>query len=230
MKKKIVLLTAFALVALLVGGGTMAWFTANAEVENKFEAGTVKIRIHEDKFEDAENVNPGDCYEKKVKIENEGSKTAYVRVKLIPTWVDENGKKMFPKHGQDPAKYNAPSKWHKDFKGDWFEYNGWYYYRYKLSSRSKTSPVITKVWFDGWKMGNEYQGAKFTLMVKAEAIQASNNAILYKWGQIPGIKLNADLDLDQDSDQSLTYEVLKSIEGFEDLTEEEFNNILNEAF
>lgn len=95
MKKKIVLLTAFALVAILVAGGTMAWFTSNPEaVTNTFKAGTVKIKVNEHGFKDKTNVNPGDCYDKVVTVKSHGSKATYVRVQLTPEWKDKNEEPM----------------------------------------------------------------------------------------------------------------------------------------
>ncbi len=45
MKRKVLLIAlTIALVAGIVGGGTMAWFTAKAEVNNEFTAGTVMIQ------------------------------------------------------------------------------------------------------------------------------------------------------------------------------------------
>ncbi len=45
-------LMSFALLLLLVVGGTMAWFTAESgEVVNTFKAGTVRIELHEKKLE-----------------------------------------------------------------------------------------------------------------------------------------------------------------------------------
>ena len=88
MKRKAVLLTTFALVALLIAGGTMAWFTDDADATNTFKTGRLEINVKEEGFneDNAENVEPGKCYDKVVKIENTGTLDAYVRVKLEPKW------------------------------------------------------------------------------------------------------------------------------------------------
>ena len=46
MKRKVVILTAFALVALLVAGGTMAWFTGTARANIEYKAGTIKVEVN----------------------------------------------------------------------------------------------------------------------------------------------------------------------------------------
>jgi hypothetical protein len=63
----------------------MARFTDKADAVNTFKAGTVKIELHDEFDEEAaQNVNPGDCYDKVVYVENTGTMDAYVRVKLTP--------------------------------------------------------------------------------------------------------------------------------------------------
>ena len=199
MKKKMVLLTAFALVALLVAGGTMAWFTSNAEVLNNFTAGTVKIEVNEHGFEDVANVNPGDSYEKKVTVKSSGSKRTLVRVKLTSSWTDADGSPINPGPGKDPATYVANSL---PILGDWIKIGDWYYYKKELKQGNETAALIKNVRFDGGKMNNDYQGATFTLKVEAEAVQATNWAPLHVWG----LRLNA----------------LQELEGYENVTEAEF--------
>ena len=71
MKKTLLIgLLVFSLVALLVVGGTMAWFTSEDEVTNKFTAGTVKIEINEHEFEDIIDWNPGDTTNKDVSVKS----------------------------------------------------------------------------------------------------------------------------------------------------------------
>ncbi len=79
-----------ALVAAVIGGGTMAWFTAKAEVENTFTAGTVMITAGDEVTSeglDEENVNPGDCFNKEFTIVNTGSKNIYLKMCLLEEWV-----------------------------------------------------------------------------------------------------------------------------------------------
>ena len=78
MKRKILFVAlTVALVAAVIGGATMASFTAKAEVENTFTAGTVMIEAGEEVVygeSSMANVNPGDAFKKCIPIENTGTK------------------------------------------------------------------------------------------------------------------------------------------------------------
>ena len=190
-KKNLLIGSALVLAALLVVGGTMAWFTAAADpVPNKFTAGTVKIVLHDVQTgengeeipfpdEGIGNVNPGDEYEKIVYVENTGSKAVYVRVKLTPGWKDDEGNSLALEVGT-PAVPMATfpivgDKWvlHTD---------GYYYYKDPVASLNSTEHLIEEVIFAGKEMTNDYQGATFTLKVEAEAVQASHEAYKDEWG------------------------------------------------
>lgn len=87
-------LLVIGLAVLAISGGTWAWFTSQTEVENSFTAGTVSIEAEEtavrmDGFEVCylENVNPGDCYEKELKIKNTGTKGIVLRMQLVNEWI-----------------------------------------------------------------------------------------------------------------------------------------------
>lgn len=160
------------LAVLLVVGGTMAWFTAEADpVVNSFKAGTVDIVIN-DTFntEEAQNVNPGDEYDKIVSVTNTGSKRAYIRVKLTPLFN--------PVLPTNVVTYPILANWIDG--GD-----GWYYYKNIVAPGAATANIIEEVIFAGQAMGNQYQDATFTLTVDAEAIQATNGAINDEWGIDP---------------------------------------------
>ncbi|OZV11588.1 hypothetical protein CIW83_14200 [Tissierella sp. P1] len=173
MKKRSIMLGSVVILAvLLVVGGTMAWFTAEAKpVVNTFKAGTVDINLIDEFPENGiENVNPGDTHSKVVRVENIGSKRAYIRVKLTP--------EFNPELPVDVVEYTILSDWIDG--GD-----GWYYYKNIIQPGAATSNVIEEVKFKGREMGNEYQDATFTLTVEAEAIQATNGAINDQWGINP---------------------------------------------
>ena len=199
MKRKVVLLTAFALVALLVAGGTMAWFTAEADpVTNTFQTGNVRITIEEEFDGPMTNVYPGQCKDKKVRVKNISQTTdVYVRVKLIPAWeggldtdlvvdLDEEKATVYGIGNVQPLEaFKGPggpggpggkkSKWVDG--GD-----GWYYYKEKVKSGEPTNNLIKKVCFDGDSIGNDYQDGEFTLTIEAEAVQGVRDAALYEWG------------------------------------------------
>lgn len=125
-----------------------------------------------DAYCEATNVNPGDCYNKIVFVENEGTKRMFVRVKLTPEFPNMvNG---------DLNLVDFPI-----LNGWVLHTDGYYYYPHELAPGADTPNLIKKVCFDGPGMGNEYQGQKFTLTVESEAIQVTNGAALAEWGVNP---------------------------------------------
>lgn len=184
-KKNVVLISSIVLAVLLVVGGTMAWFTAKTDpVTNTFTAGTVDIELLENGVNTEgitiDNVNPGDTHNKVVTVQSLGSKKTYVRVKLTPVWTPATGKEL---PGTDiVTSYPIGADWIKGATED--DGGTWYYYKGVLEDeegKRVTTALITEVAFAGKEMGNEYQGAAFTLTLKAEAIQASNGAIQDEW-------------------------------------------------
>ncbi len=189
-RKNLLIGSALVLAALLVVGGTMAWFTAGAgPVTNTFTAGTVEIELHDVTYDDLQalvpfpengiqNVNPGDDYTKIVYVENTGSKAVYVRVKLSPEWSGDLPN-VVTIADEDYVMADFP------ILDGWEYYEGWYYYTSPVAAGESTAHLIEEVIFAGKEMDNDYQGATFTLEVEAEAIQASNGAALDQWGVDP---------------------------------------------
>ena len=94
-KRKILLLAmSIIMIAILAVGGTLAYFTTEDQAENVFTLGNVEIDLQEE-FEQDSEFEPGVEIEKKVWVENTGSKDAYVRAHIaIPANMD----------AQDPNK------------------------------------------------------------------------------------------------------------------------------
>lgn len=199
-KRNLMIFSVVVLVIALVAGGTAAWFTAEDDATNTFKAGTVEIVLHDltlveddgETFEQSfiefepnfQNVNPGDEYSKIVRVENVGSKRAYVRVMLEPKWDLVGEEDIFPQDG------GANVMWPADLveldETNWKLIEGWYYYTRILEADDETENLFTGVSFEGEGMGNEYQGATFELSVKAEAVQASyDQAAIDEWGINP---------------------------------------------
>lgn len=171
-KSKLMLGTVMMLAVLLVAGGTLAWFTAKADpVVNEFTAGTLKMNLV-DSYCEATNVNPGDCIDKVVFVENTGTKRMFVRIKLTPEFPNMSDADL------NLVDFPILNGWvlHTD---------GYYYYPHEVLPGADTPNLIKKVCFDGPGMGNEYQGAYFTLTVESEAIQVTNGAALAEWGVYP---------------------------------------------
>lgn len=180
-KRSIMLGSAVILAVLLVVGGTMAWFTAEADpVVNTFKAGTVAISIN-DQFDEelTGNVNPGDKYDKVVSVTNDGSKRAYIRVKLTPIFLESLDPEVASNVSVDVVDFPILDGWTP------LQPDGYYYYKLIVLPGQTTSNIIDKVEFAGDEMDNDYQGLFFTLTVNAEAIQATNGAINDEWGIDP---------------------------------------------
>lgn len=183
MKRNITKLTLSLLVlALVVVGATWAWFTDDAEVENRFATGDVAITLH-DLLDDEEfpvengisGVTPGDVYGKNVFVSSQGSVDTYVRVKLTPAWNKEEPSVM----NDDPVLDVELVELNLDLK-NWVKIGDWYYYKHVLEKGDDTSKLLDGVTFST-KIDNDYANASFTIDVVAEAIQATNGAIEDFW-------------------------------------------------
>lgn len=173
MRKNLLIgLLVFSLAALLVVGGTMAWFTDSQTADNKFTAGTVEIEINEHGFQDITNWNPGDTTNKDVSIISKGSKGTYVRVQLTPVWGALDGEEFIPDNTLAIANVTLntinPDKW--------IYSDGWYYYYKIMNTTDETELLLDSVTIAGPTTGNEYQGKTLKVDVKAEAVQASHEA------------------------------------------------------
>lgn len=186
MKAKILAsVLAIGLIAFLIGGNTMAWFTDEAEVaEAEFVAGTVVINADEGeefiKVPDGKsfkNVNPGDCATVTWEFVNEGTKAIELRVKLTELW-EATTDQSLPGYGvtlDTDNVYYAPlpgSGWvmYEDEDGEL-----WLYYangpvRGTFNYENEDEPLdpaevslALVVGFDGEATDNDYQGATYIL-------------------------------------------------------------------
>lgn len=91
------------LAAFVIGGMTMAWFTADADLKAaEFRAGTVEVKAVEKnnqgktcqiklpKGKSLKDVNPGDCATIVWEFENVGSEAVQLKVKLNELWNDDD--------------------------------------------------------------------------------------------------------------------------------------------
>ncbi|WP_296971779.1 BsaA family SipW-dependent biofilm matrix protein [Tepidanaerobacter sp. EBM-38] len=177
-KTLLVSLLVFSLAALLVVGGTMAWFTDDKTIDNKFTAGTVSIEINEHDFEDIINWNPGDTTDKDVSVKSTGSKGTYVRVKLTPVWGTIAGGVF-----TEDTTLSVTNITLNTINSDkWIESGGYYYYYKIMNQGEETELLLDSVTIAGPGTGNEYQGKTLKVNVAAEAVQASHEAYKDAWG------------------------------------------------
>ena len=181
MKRRVLfsfLIIAMAMAAIT--GGTLAWFTAEADVESTFQAGTVILgEIDVDYNDGIDNWNPGDEEDLEYKITYTGSKNAFLRVKFDGAWTG----------GDDAADEADPVEitLHLESADDWDldESTGYFYYIGEIVADESTPPQeVIKITLDfvGANAGNEFQGATYTLTATFEAIQSSNDAEVDAWG------------------------------------------------
>jgi predicted ribosomally synthesized peptide with SipW-like signal peptide len=168
MKKKLIVVSTILLVALLIAGGSMAWFSDKSdEAVNEFKLGTVKVKVVEPGFEDLENVE-ATKYDKNVQVESLGTKKTYVRVRLVPQWSNSS----LPVSN---VQLNLASN------NDWVHHtDGYYYFKYYLTQNQLTSLLLKSVTFSN--LGPEHEGQTFSLKVVAEGVQITHEAWQDVWG------------------------------------------------
>ena len=149
MKKKVsVIVTAAALVALIVVGSTLAFFTSQGNVDNVVTMGNVKISLTEPNYKDSGIVVPGQTIVKDPTVTNTGSNTAYIRCKIDMTGLskDEQGQLLDGNIVFGSAEDGTGrDKW---FPAD----DGYYYYQEKLAS-SESAVFFNRVKILGQRFG-----------------------------------------------------------------------------
>ena len=110
--RKAALILSLCLIFALAVGTTVALLKANtAPVTNTFTAAKSEITIKED-------VKNGK--KSSIQVENKGTATSYVRVKLVMNWVSDDGKTISGEPVNINVKYDT---------NNWFEKDGIYYYK-----------------------------------------------------------------------------------------------------
>ena len=207
MKSRMMLsILVIAMVAAVIGGATMAYFFFKVEVENEFTAGTVRITAEEDAevTGDLDNVNPGDCYDKRIDIEVTGSKGVVLRVKNAGEWVYTDAWRDYLFTNWEALCYSGEEKPALGDRDAWdaiisamnatenlvdFSLLGWlgpdddgWYYSPKGYEAGAEFGFDVTVCFDGPLMDNRWQKATFNMVTKIEALQSSNYAPYHHWG------------------------------------------------
>ena len=168
--KQFVLLV--SILALLVGvvGGSLAYLvTSTGDVANTFTPGKVACQINE---------TMKDNVKSNVTVKNTGNTDAYIRVRLVATWQDEDGKvcPKAPVEGTDyTITYPEGTKWVKNGE--------YYYYPTSVAPNAFTGNLI-----DSCLPVSGQAPAGYTLHVEilADAIQSKpTDAVTQAWGYTP---------------------------------------------
>ena len=166
-KKAGVLLAALVLIVSGVVGGTLAYLaTSTTPVVNTFTPAEIKIEIEEN-FDEQVKTDVG--------IKNTGDADAYVRMKLVETWVKVDGTTRTPVAKPENASVNydpaTPGT-------DWFEMDGTWYYSKKLAAQ-QTAALYSKITYTA------PEGYALDLHVMGEGIQAvPAEAVENAWGVV----------------------------------------------
>lgn len=113
--------------------GSLAWLISAPEpVVNEFTPGVVTIEVDE-KFDSTTKSD--------VSIKNTGTVPAYIRVALVPAWVDDEGN-----IAAKPAslKLDCDITWGDNFNQFWFEGTDGFYYCKTVIEPGESTPILIK--------------------------------------------------------------------------------------
>lgn len=161
--RKAALILSLCLIFALAVGTTLAYLKANTSpVENTFTAAKSDIKIDE-------NVENGE--KSSIQVENIGTATSYVRVKLVMNWVDESGNVVSGGNLPEVALNES----------DWFLQDGIYYYKMPVGPNMTTDNLLQ----EGKPITQPEdapEGCHLEVTVLAESIQAApSKAVTDSW-------------------------------------------------
>ena len=162
-------------------------FTSIDSVNNKFSIGSVETEIDEN-F-DAPKEWDGSNISKLVSIKNTGKNDEFVRISIIPRWIDENenpwtGDSNLIQLNLDEDNVIALNK--DDINNLWvYGEDGYFYYMEKLKSGKSTKELLKSVEIKKGaiedSLKEKYNGKKIKIDVNVEAIQSNEEALIKKW-------------------------------------------------
>lgn len=181
-KRTVTMALVAALIALLIGGGTMAYFqdTDSADT-NVFTVGDVDIELYEPSWVQPEYVSPGENYAKDPYVANEGTNPAWVRINVtVSDWAALSAaaanhgitdlSTIF--NGHDETLWTLAGAPTVDAAADTVTYS--YYYNTAIAKNTSTSYLFTSVTIPKVFTTTEMEslGEDFTIDISADAIQA----------------------------------------------------------
>ena len=142
--------------------GSLAWLTSTPEqVVNSFTPGVVTIEVDE-KFDSTTKSD--------VRIKNTGNVPAYIRVALVPAWVDDEGN-IAAKPASLKLNDDCNIAWGKDgsgYEADWFIGSDGFYYCKTVIEPGASTPILIK----SCTVKGEEHEYDFELQVIASAVQS----------------------------------------------------------
>lgn len=165
--RKAALILSLCLIFALAVGTTVALLKANtAPVTNTFTAAKSDIKINE-------NVENGK--KSSIQVENIGTATSYVRVKLVMNWVSDDGKTVSATPVNISVDYD---------KTNWFEQDGIYYYKTPVAPVGEKPNNVTSNLLKTpiTQPEGAPEGYHLEVTVLAESIQAApSKAVTDSW-------------------------------------------------
>lgn len=161
--RKAALILSLCLIFALAVGTTVALLKANtAPVTNTFTAAKSDIKINE-------NVENGK--KSSIQVENIGTATSYVRVKLVMNWVSDDDSKTI---SATPVNISVNYD-----KTNWFEQDGIYYYTTPVGPKDLTANLLKD---PITQPEGAPDGYHLEVTVLAESIQAApSKAVTDSW-------------------------------------------------
>lgn len=174
-RRGLVLAAALALTLIFSAGGTLAWLAAStAETVNTFSPAQMEIEVKEE-FDGETKQN--------VKVQNNSETAVYIRVALVPTWVDETTHEPVAQSANldDLTFTNLPAS-------GWEKHGNYYYYTQSVSAGAITPELFTSAVV---KDNAAPAGCTMDLQVLAQAVQATpKDAVTAAWGEAIAAQLN----------------------------------------
>ena len=144
--------------------GSLAWLTSTpGPVVNEFIPGEVTIQVDET-FDDEHTTKQN------VSIKNTGNVPAYIRVALVPAWVDDEGN-IAAKPASLELNDDCTITWGEDgngYEADWFIGSDGFYYCKTFINPDKSTPILIK----SCTVKGEEHEYDFELQVIASAVQS----------------------------------------------------------
>lgn len=165
----LVLAAALALTLIFSAGGTLAWLAASTEeTVNTFSPAQMEIQVKEE-FDGK--------IKKNVRVENTSETAVYIRVSLVPTWVNAAGEPVAESASlADLTITNLPAN-------GWVKHGNDYYYTQPVSAGAITPKLFTSAVV---KDNAAPAGCTMDLQVLAQAVQAApKDAVEAAWGLDP---------------------------------------------
>ena len=174
-KRKILALAIIAFMCALIVGGTSAYFTFSDRSHNIITTSGVAIELIEDTdetgadgrpipFTNVDGAMPGDKISKIPKIKNIDEGEVYVRMRLS----------AYVEYADGRINKVSPNIFEYDLSRSWSPKDGYYYYMYPLAKGETTRALFTTVTIPK-RLNDQYQNAKFDLVIHGEAVQTANN-------------------------------------------------------